>query len=414
LHSPHSPHPPLSSNLSPEWQELIDSIFNGLVEAGTIDIPTTLIAAKKYTEAISSGYGKSFDKIEYNSPDYNAMAHLERNVYQFSAAKNYQTLRQLTSLIYEGNRQRSYQEFRREAVQLLDTWNDTYMRTEYDLAVASSQMASKWQGFKEAALGGDKVLLQYSTVGDRRVREAHAALDGVIKDMNDPFWATYYPPNGYNCRCSVVERLDSTHAQTPDKDIVHPNVHKLFRINLAEKQLAFPPDHPYYTGCPKHILAEALALLPYERRFEVLERFKNGGELLIHADYKPKEDHDILMAVAREKAKAGRVVHIMPMIHQNDVAMRKLMMGAAKGNANPDLMIDGVLFELKNPTSKKTKTIAKRITQACQQCDNTIINTVKKFDERQLKHWYDNAKKDHPTLEILEFRYDGDYWVFPK
>lgn len=48
---------------------------------------------------------------------------------------------------------------------------------------------------------------EYITVGDHRVRPAHAAMDGEVRRYDDPFWNTWYPPNGFNCRC-VVEVTD--------------------------------------------------------------------------------------------------------------------------------------------------------------------------------------------------------------
>ncbi len=49
---------------------------------------------------------------------------------------------------------------------------------------------------------------QYDAVNDHRTRPAHSAMDGLVYRYDDPFWATFYPPNGYRCRCSVIALSD--------------------------------------------------------------------------------------------------------------------------------------------------------------------------------------------------------------
>jgi SPP1 gp7 family putative phage head morphogenesis protein len=44
---------------------------------------------------------------------------------------------------------------------------------------------------------------RYSAVNDTRTRPAHRAMHGKIFPADDPFWDTWYPPNGFRCRCSV-------------------------------------------------------------------------------------------------------------------------------------------------------------------------------------------------------------------
>ena len=41
-------------------------------------------------------------------------------------------------------------------------------------------------------------------VKDSRTRKAHLAVDGLVFRHDHPFWQTWYPPNGFMCRCMVV------------------------------------------------------------------------------------------------------------------------------------------------------------------------------------------------------------------
>ena len=55
---------------------------------------------------------------------------------------------------------------------------------------------------------------QYDAVNDSRTRPSHLAMDGRVYPADHPVWDTWFPPNGFKCRCAVrtlsrrqVERL---------------------------------------------------------------------------------------------------------------------------------------------------------------------------------------------------------------
>jgi len=45
--------------------------------------------------------------------------------------------------------------------------------------------------------------LQYVAVMDSKTRPSHGALNEKVFPADDPFWDSFYPPNGFRCRCRV-------------------------------------------------------------------------------------------------------------------------------------------------------------------------------------------------------------------
>jgi hypothetical protein len=214
---------------------------------GKIDIRTVQKYATIYWDAVKNGY-LNFDVACSNlsTPDGIMLQHLANNVYHFSVAKNYIHLQQLTSLINDNGRIREWKSYKAEADKLNLKFNKTWLKTEYDFALAGSTMASKWAEWDSRS--GD-VLLRYSTIGDARVRDVHRALEGVTLPKNHSFWNTHYPPNGWKCRCDV-EVVPSGYALTAEDKIPNDidSIPPMMRVNVGKEKLIFPKSHPYYKG----------------------------------------------------------------------------------------------------------------------------------------------------------------------
>jgi len=65
----------------------------------------------------------------------------------------------------------------------------------------SAHMAGRWEQLQ--ANKARRPFLQYRTAGDARVRPMHRMWNGLIFPIDDAFWQTHYPPNGWGCRCTV-------------------------------------------------------------------------------------------------------------------------------------------------------------------------------------------------------------------
>ena len=76
------------------------------------------------------------------------------------------------------------------------------LNTIYRTNMQQAYSAARYQRYMENV--NNRPYWQYSAVGDQRTRPAHQALNGKIYRYDDPFWATFYPPNGFNCRCTVI------------------------------------------------------------------------------------------------------------------------------------------------------------------------------------------------------------------
>ncbi len=71
----------------------------------------------------------------------------------------------------------------------------------YQANMQSSYMAGRYvQAIQNVK---NRPYWQYWAKMDGKTRPAHAALHGKIFRYDDPFWQHFYPPNGYNCRCTV-------------------------------------------------------------------------------------------------------------------------------------------------------------------------------------------------------------------
>lgn len=99
---------------------------------------------------------------------------------------------------------------------------------------------------------GDRYNLQYRTAGDGSVRPEHAALHGVTLPPSDSFWEEFYPPNGWNCRCTVVQVLKSKYPTTEHdvamslgEEATGRDTKGIFRFNPGKEGKAMPDYNPY-------------------------------------------------------------------------------------------------------------------------------------------------------------------------
>lgn len=82
------------------------------------------------------------------------------------------------------------------------TFNPSRLRTIYRTNLQTSYMAGRWNGQRQAI--DRRPYGEYRAVLDPSTRPDHRAADGTVLPLDDPFFDTHYPPNGWGCRCRVV------------------------------------------------------------------------------------------------------------------------------------------------------------------------------------------------------------------
>jgi SPP1 gp7 family putative phage head morphogenesis protein len=203
--------------------------------------------AQDFIETHSSVLNGSFRQVEMSEA---MRKRLERSNYIFSGLKTFHELNEaFPSLLDENGNRKTFERFLNDVRKIDETYNSNYLRAEFNFVQASAEMAAKWERFMQ---DGDRYYLQYRTAGDAKVRPTHAEMAGITLPASDPFWEEFYPPNGWGCRCSVVQVRKSKYPATDHEEAMARGESALeldkkgmFRFNAGMEQKTMPDYNPY-------------------------------------------------------------------------------------------------------------------------------------------------------------------------
>lgn len=77
------------------------------------------------------------------------------------------------------------------------------LRTIFDTNLRTAYAAGHWARIQEYARSAP--YLMYTAVLDARTRPQHRAWHGTVLPVDHEWWRTHTPPNGWNCRCTVIQ-----------------------------------------------------------------------------------------------------------------------------------------------------------------------------------------------------------------
>ena len=244
----------LAGNIDEKQQERLRAAFKsmmkGLFKQKGASLDINIITSKEaqaFIETHADVLNSAFEQTKMSSTMRDS---LEHSTYVFSGLKTFHELNEaFPSLVDEQGNKKPFERFLNDVQKVDKTYNEHYLRAEYNFTHAAADMAAKWEEFAE---DGDRYNLQYRTVGDDHVRPEHAALNGTTLPFSDAFWDSYYPPNGWNCRCTVVQVRKTKYPETPREEAYRRGAEALandtrgmFRFNPGKQGKAMPDYNPY-------------------------------------------------------------------------------------------------------------------------------------------------------------------------
>ena len=214
------------------------------------ELAVDILATPQMQEFIGSHAAILDSSFEKTYMSASMRRRLERSNFIFSGMKTFHELNEaFPSLIDENGNRKPFERFLNDVRKIDSTYNRNYLRAEYNFVAGSAEMAARWESFMA---DGDRYNLQYRTQKDDRVRPEHAALDGVTLPPSDPFWEEFYPPNGWNCRCNVVQvrkskypATDHAEAMARGEEALQRDSKGIFRFNPGIEQKSVPDYNPY-------------------------------------------------------------------------------------------------------------------------------------------------------------------------
>ena len=244
------------------FEKMVKDIYDQKVKDGIINQDLYFKTADQMWAAVIKEIGSS--NITNGSRTANWLQLQQRNLYAFSAAKSYAEMKTLRDLVFDGTQIRAFTEFRKDALNIYGIYNENWLKSEFEAVKKGTIAAKKWQQIQR-----DKDIypyLMYKTKGDNRVREEHRKLDGMIFHVDNPIWDILYPPNGWGCRCYVVQlrksdltaeqlkRAESkAEAEYAERLYKEENPNKYWHKNVGKQPILDTQNTTYMNATPVRI-----------------------------------------------------------------------------------------------------------------------------------------------------------------
>lgn len=352
--------------------------------------------------------GKALDAgIADNIPSPAMLKKLREDVFVFSGFKTHAQLKEASSyLLTDDGKIKPFQDFRRDVWAVHTSYNSHYLEAEYIFATSSAEMASRWSDFEK---DGDRYNLQYRTAGDDRVRDEHAAINLTTLPVDDPFWGSYFPPNGWRCRCVAVQvRKGKYEESNPEEAMAKgekattrinkkgENADAIFRFNPGKDKVIFPPHHPY-RKVQDRVKRIIQSLDSNAQAWEQIDTEK--GNVRVHAMHNLDERTENIVTATHLAKSHGYSIDLLP-VHPD------------KKNADSYNRTLKINQEYKTNKVATKSAIDNELRDASKQADHIVININSDIDYNTLGRGIKgrvNQEKNIKSVTIIRNGKDKTY-----
>lgn len=237
------------SGLPREFDKMAETVYKNPEKDAAVLLTDSDV--RKFIERQKLIFDNAVDTALKEVPlDDISVQRLKESNYVFSGIKTFHELNEaFPSLLDEEGNRKPFNQFLNDVQKVYDAYNVQYLRTEYNFAQASALMAARWKKFEQ---DGDRYNLQYRTMYDKRVRRTHRMLHNITLPIESPFWDKYFPPNGWNCRCTVVQVRKDKYPVSNEQEAMNlgsqataGKYQEMFMFNPGKRMTTFPAYNGY-------------------------------------------------------------------------------------------------------------------------------------------------------------------------
>ena len=210
-------------------EKLIRGVYNGSITLDKLPVELYAYTVFELDSSFFIGFG---DIPRGDIKAIEKAVNFRANIGRFSGAKTFQEVKSLTDATFdESGKKLAFARFKEIALEIEETYNVKWLKTEQDSVFLQSQNARKWLNYESEA--DIFPVLEYVTVGDDRVRPSHADLDGLKASVNDPVWNRIMPQNGWGCRCTVIQHTPTRKTSAVEKEEKTRKIKDEFKKNAT-------------------------------------------------------------------------------------------------------------------------------------------------------------------------------------